>query len=457
VAVVGVMLKIQWLVAELSTAHTFAVLPGSAAGGAVQSVEETFSVQQPPAVRAEQVDGICGMSVGSPQELGEQPTQRTQGAALSGSNAAAEVKLVVQPNTMQPGTTVAQAHVDGICGMSVGSPQKSGEQPTQRTQGAVLPGSNAGAEVKLVVQPNTVQPGTTVAQEHVDGICGMSVGFTGSPQESGEQPTQRNKTARSPEEIAVRKLDAMKRRKVMDSLRPLQREALGFLQRSVNHAFIIVPTGSGKTTLIHTFKPKGTCSLVFAPFKILVEQLGSVLAQYGKVVSFPFVLNDGDMFSIVATADFIILPFEAAATSAGLVCSLNDLDRLGPIWVDEVHNLATTGRFRTGLDSFWNLGAELNIRKVVHRMVGLTATLRPDDVCDVMSRMSLGSVDVYRQSCFRPGLDIRFVRFRFEKDMIREACSLATDFVKEGKVLVFTSTVNLCDIMGDQIRDRFNG
>jgi superfamily II DNA helicase RecQ len=90
-------------------------------------------------------------------------------------------------------------------------------------------------------------------------------------------------------------------------------------------------------------------------------------------------------------------------------------------------------------------------------MIGLTATLRPDDVCDVMKRMSLGTADVYRQSCYRPGLDIRFLRFGIEKDMIEKACSLATGCVKEGKVLVFTSTVNLCDIMGDQIRGRFNG
>jgi superfamily II DNA helicase RecQ len=125
--------------------------------------------------------------------------------------------------------------------------------------------------------------------------------------------------------------------------------------------------------------------------------------------------------------------------------------------VDEVHNLSTTGRFRKSLDSFWNLGAELQIRRVDHKMIGLTATLRPDDVRDVMKRMSIGTADVYRQSCYRPGLDIRFLRFGIEKDMIEKACSLATGCVKEGKVLVFTSTVNLCDIMGDQIRGRFNG
>jgi hypothetical protein len=51
----------------------------------------------------------------------------------------------------------------------------------------------------------------------------------------------------------------------------------------------------------------------------------------------------------------------------------------------------------------------------------------------------------------------QFLRFGSEKDMIEMACSLATGVVKEGKVLVFTSTVNLGDIMGDQIRGRFNG
>jgi superfamily II DNA helicase RecQ len=290
---------------------------------------------------------------------------------------------------------------------------------------------SSAAGSKAVITASNVIVGT-------DTSCGMSVY---SSHDIGEQSTQ-----------------GVKRRKIMDTLRPVQREALQFIEAAEHHAIIIMPTGSGKTTLMWSYKSASRCSLVFAPFKLLVQQLGSVLAQKGKVVAFPIVSTDGDIFGILATADFIILPYEAAPTSADLVAVLNELDRLGPIWVDEVHNLATTGRFRTSLDSFWNLGAELQVRGVNHRMIGLSATLRPDDVSDVMRRMSIASVDVYRQSCFRPGLDFKFHRpFSYEKDMIQEACSLAVGFVKEGKVLVFTSTVNLCDIMGDQIRARFSG
>ena len=308
---------------------------------------------------------------------------------------------------------------------------------------------------EMVAEAKPVLEGATGTAEHVHEISGMSVDTV--CQDSGEEATQRHKTSRSQEQIDFRKLEAIKRRKKMDYLRPLQKEALGFLEKSEHHSIVIMPTGSGKTTLMWSYKSENKCSLVFAPFRILVQQLGSVLAQKGRVTAYPFVSNDGDLYSILATCDFIILPYEEAPTSASLVQSLNEIDRLGPIWVDEVHNLTTTGRFRQSLDSFWNLGADLQIRSVDHKMIGLTATLRPDDVCDVMKRMSLGTADVYRQSCYRPGLDIRFLRFGYEKDMIEKACSLATGAVQEGKVLVFTSTVNLCDIMGDQIRGRFNG
>ena len=263
---------------------------------------------------------------------------------------------------------------------------------------------------------------------------------------------------RSPEQIAESRGLALKRLKFTQELRPYQREAMSIISKAEHHALVIMPTGSGKTTLMSSFKPNDTCSLIFAPFKVLVQQLGSVLAQKGKVVSHPFVSNDGEMFTILATAEFIIMPFEAAPTSADLVTALSQIGRLGPIWVDEVHNLTTSSRFRLSLDSFWNLQAELHTRGLSPKMIGLSATLRPEDVPDVMRRLSISNVDVYRRSCHRAELGFKFEKpFMYESAMISKAAELAVERSKEGKVMVFTSTVSLCEVMMDQIQSRFQG
>ncbi len=284
--------------------------------------------------------------------------------------------------------------------------------------------------------------------------CVMAV----ASQDLDEKATQKIKNGRSTAQIDDRRKEAIKRLKLMEELRPFQREALATIESAQHHAIIIMPTGSGKTALIWSYKPKDTCSVIFAPFKILVEQLGAVLATKGKVVSYPFVSNDGDLFAIRATADFIICPYETAPTLADFISALNELGRMGPIWVDEVHNLTTTGRFRHSLDSFWNLQAQLQTSGLKPKMIGLTATLRPDDVSDVMRRMSVAHVDLFRRSCHRAELDLRFLKpFKQEIDMIQKACQLTTEFAGDGRVMVITSTVNLCDIMADQIQSKFSG
>jgi hypothetical protein len=67
----------------------------------------------------------------------------------------------------------------------------------------------------------------------------------------------------------------------------------------------------------------------------------------------------------------------------------------------QIHTLGTKGRFRESFDDFWNLGANLTKQGVAHRFIGLTATLRQEDVPDVMKRMSLRDVAVFRRSCYR--------------------------------------------------------
>ena len=408
---------------------------------------------------------ICDGGVHYARDTAEslaQPSDDVAFTLLSDSTDGEVMKLVEGTNAGRKESPLQQLHnlSSQHCGMSMDRSHgmslcDGGVHYARETAESLLPDSTDGEVMKLVEGTYAGREGSALQQLHnlSSQDCGMSIDKPS--QDLGEQTTQRYKTMRSLAEIESRRLHALKRRKLMDSLRPLQREALKFIENAEHHSIIIMPTGSGKTTLIWSYKHENKCSLVFAPFKILVHQLGSVLAKKGKVAAFPLVSNDGDLFSILATYDFIILPYEAAPSSADLVSSLNDLDRLGPIWVDEVHNLATTGRFRISLDSFWNLSAELQIRKVDHIMIGLTATLRPDDVSDVMRRMSIASADVYRQSCFRPELDIRFLRFNQERIVITKACLMATDFAKEGKVLVFTSTVSLCDAIGDQIQTSF--
>jgi hypothetical protein len=429
----------------------------------------------------------CGMSVGNGEQL-EIAVVSTQASNanmnMSGSAAsdpitparlsfANETETVLEEHNLHEGNPSVVNQMDRVCGMSDGK--------GERLEIAVLStepvsGGLSSTQYSQIFSEQATQGSKTVRSD--DQIGGMSDGkgerleiavLSTEPVSGGlsstqcsqifsEQATQGSKTVRSDDQIGQSKAYAMKRLKLMEELRPFQKEALATLENAKHHAIIIMPTGSGKTTLMWSYKPRDTCSLVFAPFKNLVKQLGTVLAQKGKVVSFPFVSNDGDVFSILATAEYIILPYEAAPTSADLIVALNGLNRLGPIWVDEVHNLTTTGRFRISLDSFWNLQALLQVRGLAPKMIGLTATLRPDDIPDVMRRMSISEVDVYRKSCYRAELQWRFDSpFKQELVMIHRACHLTTEFAKEGRVMVLTSTVNLCDIMAEKLQSRFTG
>lgn len=285
------------------------------------------------------------------------------------------------------------------------------------------------------------------------------------------------------EEIEFNRQKAVKRRQLMDFLHPMQKEALSCITRS-EHTLIIMPTGSGKTSLVSSFKIKGKCSIVFAPYTLLVAQLAETLKKDGNAVAFP--VEDDLVVETLILADYIIMPFESAPESADLCSTLYNLGRLGPIWIDEVrvliylhvqtiyslvyswnknqailtiavqvHSICSNGRYREPFDSFWNLHAELNMRNISVKMIGLTATLRPDDVSDVLRRLSLPQASVFRRSCFRESLRFRFDKqSRTESEVIDCASSLAIELALEGKVLVFASTVKLCDEVAGSIKQK---
>lgn len=143
---------------------------------------------------------------------------------------------------------------------------------------------------------------------------------------------------RSPQEIQLRKDDAIKRRRLVECLSPMQKEAMECLQKNDGNAIIIMPTGSGKTYLMWTHCDKSQCSIVFAPYRILVQQLADLLQGHGITFTWPFQDMRVSMCQILSTAKYIVMPYEAAphADAVGLLESLHSIGRLGPVWIDEV-------------------------------------------------------------------------------------------------------------------------
>jgi len=152
-------------------------------------------------------------------------------------------------------------------------------------------------------------------------------------------PTMMKKRVRNEQEIQERKLLAQKKLKLVEGMRPKQKQALQFLERSSSSAFILLPTGSGKTHLIWTHKREQECAVIFVPYRILGSQLQCVLESHGLTVTWPFQSYSGSIDAMLCNVHFAILPYETAPEAVGLITSLNKIGRLGPIWVDEVYVL----------------------------------------------------------------------------------------------------------------------
>ena len=123
----------------------------------------------------------------------------------------------------------------------------------------------------------------------------------------------------------------------------------------------------------------------------------------------------------------------------------------------QVHSLSSRGRYRESFDFFWNMGAELSLKNLVPRFVGLTATLRPEDVADVLKRQSIQSAVVFRVSCYREELNFQFNTLMTEHSTVRTAVSLAISRANQTKVLIYGTTVKICEMIGDLLRIEFKG
>lgn len=103
--------------------------------------------------------------------------------------------------------------------------------------------------------------------------------------------------------------------------------------------------------------------------------------------------------------------------------------------------------------------AELSVKKVPFRIVGLSATLRPADITDVMRRISIDRAVIYRRSCYREGLQFVFERKASEQEVVQRVQNLVAHFEPkpENKVVVLASTIQLCNQAAESITRVFAG
>jgi hypothetical protein len=189
----------------------------------------------------------------------------------------------------------------------------------------------------------TVQPGCAMTQQpqaqskHATGLHDQVQHIElATKAERISQPTQPGKHQRTPDQIEQNRLEAEKRLKAASTPRPMQLEALQFLEQTNSSAFVIMPTASGKTALIFYHRKRTNCSIIFAPYNLLCLQLLSVCKEKGVAEAWPFEAFNGSADALLLNLEFAIFPYEAATQAHTFIGALHGKGRLGPIWVDEV-------------------------------------------------------------------------------------------------------------------------
>ena len=155
-------------------------------------------------------------------------------------------------------------------------------------------------------------------------------------QNAARSQEQTVKKRRTDAEISFRKEAATVRKALIDTLRPIQKDVLQSLESNELSSLVIIPTGSGKTLLMSVLACKTKCSIVFAPYTLLKNELYAELNRKGATHWWPLPDGSESIDSILYNANYILMSYEAAPTCATLLLALNRINRLGPIFVDEV-------------------------------------------------------------------------------------------------------------------------
>ena len=99
----------------------------------------------------------------------------------------------------------------------------------------------------------------------------------------------------------------------------------------------------------------------------------------------------------------------------------------------------------------------MKLAGIVPKFIGLTATLRNDDVMDIMGRLGTSDMLVSRASCYRPGLAFDFKIVPTLDMAIVDAVQLANTFKTSGKIIIFTTAIETCETVGAMLRSAYKG
>jgi superfamily II DNA helicase RecQ len=170
----------------------------------------------------------------------------------------------------------------------------------------------------------------------------------------------------------------------IDSVRPLQRDALNILMGAavVDTKIIQAPTSMGKDLLPFALAvATKKAQLMFVPFKALIENTLNEGATFGcKVITFSDIGKTITIATAAATADVIVCSYEHAERAVRITQELLTRQRLGWLFLNEVHVIQLDGDYR-------DFGSIHEICAQCPQICCMTATLQHQYVSSLAAKL----------------------------------------------------------------------
>jgi superfamily II DNA or RNA helicase len=238
-------------------------------------------------------------------------------------------------------------------------------------------------------------------------------------------------------------------------LSEVQKDSIEFIASLNEDSVIILPTGSGKTRIVEFFGGWNGVAVVISPFQKLSDQLKHVLGES----AFRWPLKDCSEEKCFAQARFIVVAIEHCEYNSHFMMflkKLNECRGISRLFLDEVHHLleADKSEFRACLGNFWTFRSKLFTNGIQTALVGLTATLRQNDI-NKLRKVITGipnAMPVFRRSCYRSGIQIELVWAKNVSDAQNMCIQDSISLAQTGKTIVFGTSLHTVDMLATQTR-----